>query len=100
MDRWVAPPKQVASPTWSCPPPCKQDLGGPNHIWLLQWLASEGLLNISEGVLKFAAVLKKVIMPHTGVSKLSEIWGKYDHSLRLSFLLLVHINLILHISQK
>ena len=76
MDRWVAPPKQVASPTWSCPPPCKQDLRGPNHIWFLQWLASEGLLNISEGVLKFPAVLKKVIMPHTGVSKLSEIWGK------------------------
>ena len=26
MDRWVTPPKQVTSPTWGPPPPCKQAL--------------------------------------------------------------------------
>ena len=26
MDRQVTPPKQVTSPTWSSPPPCKQAL--------------------------------------------------------------------------
>ena len=26
MDRWVNPPKQVTSPTWGPPPPCKQAL--------------------------------------------------------------------------
>ena len=25
-DRWVTPPKQVTSPTWGPPPPCKQVL--------------------------------------------------------------------------
>ena len=32
MDRRVTPPKQVTSPTWGPPPPCKQALSGAKYV--------------------------------------------------------------------
>ena len=37
IDRWVTPPKQVTSPTWGLPPPCKQAV---RHIW--QYVLRQG----------------------------------------------------------
>ena len=31
-DRWVTPPRQVTSPTWGLPPPCKQALKVPINV--------------------------------------------------------------------
>ena len=37
IDRLVTPPKQVTSPTWGLPPPCKQAI---RHIW--QYVLRQG----------------------------------------------------------
>ena len=33
MDRWDTPPKQIFSPTWGPPPPCKQFLISPLPVF-------------------------------------------------------------------
>ena len=37
MERWVTPPKQVTSPTWGPPPPCKQVLKRELVLILAHW---------------------------------------------------------------
>ena len=53
MDRRVTPPKQVTSPTWGPPPPCKQALREQVKIE-----KGTGLMNISAIILLFNWLLK------------------------------------------
>ena len=72
MDRWVTPPKQVTSPTWGPPPPCKQALSSKVYTAKIE-IRQCVKWSLTKGIRQREQVILKTSSPKRGRGRLQEI---------------------------
>ena len=72
MDRRVTPPKQVTSPTWGPPPPCKQALSSKVYTAKIE-IRPCVKWSLTKGIRQREQVILKTSSPKRGRGRLQEI---------------------------